>query len=42
MVKKDRVRKNPYLAILGTKWERALIFRDINLLYIWSSKLISV
>ena len=42
MEEKMRVRFQPDLAFFGLDHERALIFGEINLLYIWSSKLISV
>jgi len=41
MQENERVKFQKYLAILGTKAERARIFGQHYLLYIWSSELIS-
>lgn len=41
MQENGKVKFHRYLAILGTKEERARIFGQDNLLYIWSSELIS-
>lgn len=42
MEEKMKVRFWPDLAFFDLDHERALVFGEINLLYIWSSKLISV